>query len=345
MHKKRVAIIGATGYTGSELVGILKNHDKVEIALITSESRAGEKFSDVHRSFQGIVDDRLGKAEQIDQAEADLVFLALPHGISMEYVRRFAQKKFRIVDLSGDFRLSSPAMYTEWYQKDHTYKEGFEQAAYGLPELFRDEVKNARLVANPGCYPTSAILALAPLCKSNMLKTSTIIVDAKSGITGAGIKAKPVTHYSNVSDNFQAYGIKTHRHTIEIQNTLEELTGDMPPIQFTPHLLPVDRGILSTIYAQPAEKTSREKLNALYKDFYQNEPFVRITENPPAIKEVRGSNYCNIYVDYDERTNNIILISVIDNLVKGAAGQAVQNMNIMLGFSEHEGLHQIPMNP
>ena len=343
--KKKIGVIGATGYTGSELVRILKYHPEIEISIITSESRAGEKFSDVHPFFQGIVDDELHSADKVDDMELDLVFLALPHGVSMDYVKRWKDKSFKTVDLSGDFRLDSPEIYEEWYKKDHTFREGFQDAAYGLPELYSSKIKTAKLVANPGCFPTGSILALAPVVSKEMINAKNIIIDAKTGVTGAGIKANAVTHYSNASDNFKAYGLKFHRHSIEIQSNLEKSGRMEPNIQFTPHLLPVDRGILTTAYSQASKPTSQQELQKLYEEFYQNMPFVRIVSKPPSIKDVRASNYCNIYVDYDERTNNVIVISVIDNLVKGAAGQAVQNMNLLFGFDETLGLNHIPINP
>lgn len=345
MTKKRIGIVGATGYTGSELVRLLKTHPEVEIAIITSESRAGERFSDVHPTFRGIVDDKLKKAEQVLETELDLVFLALPHGVSMEYVKKFRDSSFKIVDLSGDYRLDSPQTYESWYKKDHTFPEAFEDAVYGLPELFADDIRQARLVANPGCFPTGGILALAPLMKQGMIDPQRVIVDSKTGVTGAGIKPSGVTHFSNVSDNFKAYGLKKHRHTIEIQNTLSRLGGRDATIQFTPHLLPVDRGILSTVYAQPTGKVTEEQVKQTFAEFYRDKPFVRLTEVAPSIKEVRASNYCDIYCTLDERTNTIIVISVIDNLVKGAAGQAVHNMNLMFGMDETAGLLHLPINP
>lgn len=345
MDKKKIGIIGATGYTGSELVRILINHPQVDISIITSESKAGKKFSDVHPFFTGIADYELASADKIDDYDLDLVFLALPHGVSMDFVKRFRDKSFKIVDLSGDFRLASREIYEEWYEKDHTYPEGFGMAAFGLPELYTDDIREKRLVANPGCFPTGAILGLAPLIKNKQARPSGIIIDSKTAVTGAGIKASAVTHFSNVNDNFKAYGLKRHRHTIEIEGILSRLSTDNVTVQFTPHLLPIDRGILSTIYVQPEGKVTEDELRGLYEQFYTDAPFVRVRKAAPAVKDVRGTNYCDIYPTYDQRTNTIIIITAIDNLVKGAAGQAVQNMNILFGIDESTGLNQIPVNP
>jgi len=345
MDKKKIGIIGATGYTGSELVRILTNHPNIEITMITSESRAGELFSDVHPFLQGIADQKLVSIKDIDTYELDLVFLALPHGVSMDFVKRFKDKSFKIIDLSGDFRLSSKEVYEEWYKLNHIFPEGIEKAVFGSPELYFDKIKDANLIANPGCFPTSAILGLAPLLKANLIEEDRIIVDSKTGVTGAGIKAKTVNMYSNVNDNFKAYGLKNHRHTIEMQGILDEVSGKETLIQFTPHLLPVDRGILTTIYARPKADMDEIKLKELYTAFYENAPFVRLRKQEPAIKDVRGTNYCDLYVTYDKRTNMVIVISVIDNLIKGAAGQAVQNMNIMFNLDESKGLNLIPLNP
>ncbi len=345
MHKKKIGIVGATGYTGSELVRILTHHPEVEIRAITSESREGEKFSNVHPYLQGIAEQKLLSAGMLDEKELDLVFLALPHGVSMEYVEKFAGKNFKIIDLSGDFRLNSAKTYEDWYDKPHSYPEGIANAVFGIPELFREKIRKAKLVANPGCFPTSAILGASPLLAHKLTKAQPLIIDSKTGVTGAGIKSKPVNLYSNVNDNFKAYGLKKHRHTIEIQETLDKIYGQETLVQFTPHLLPVDRGILSTIYAKPEKGTSLEEIKEVYADFYKNAPFVRLRDEIPAIKEVRGSNYCDIHVTYDERTDMIIVISTIDNLVKGAAGQAVQNMNLMFGMDETAGLKIIPVHP
>ncbi|MDZ7743008.1 MAG: N-acetyl-gamma-glutamyl-phosphate reductase [Bacteroidota bacterium] len=345
MSKIKAGIIGATGYTGSELVRIIKKHPDVALEIITSESRAGEKFSDVHAFFQDIEEQELKSIKEIDHYDLDVAFLALPHGVSMNFVKEHAGKDFKIIDLSGDFRLKPKDLYEEWYHTEHIFSKGIEDAVFGSPELFADKIKTAKLVANPGCYPTSAILASAPLLMAEYVDPKSIIIDSKSGVTGAGIKAKTINMYSNVNDNFKAYGLKTHRHTIEIQYILESISKSNVLVQFTPHLLPVDRGILSTTYLRPIKEVDENELNNVFKDFYADAPFIRIRENPPAIKDVKGTNYCDININYDPRTNMIIIISVIDNLVKGAAGQAVQNMNIMFGLDERQGLRQIPVNP
>ena len=345
MDKKRIAIVGATGYTGSELVRILLNHPEIEVTAITSESHKGESFSDVHSQFLGVFDTELVGIEDIVEEDLDLVFLALPHGISMDFVKEHHGRPFKIIDLSGDFRLSSKDIYEAWYKKDHTYEPGFETAVFGLPELFRKRIHAARLVANPGCFPTSSILALAPLLKEGIVDNNHVIVDSKTGVTGAGIKAKPNTHFPMVHDNFTAYGIKTHRHTIEIQEIINLYTGVSSSVLFTPHLLPVDRGILSTCYTKPARNVSEEDVQEIFRDYYQNEPFVRVRKDLPNLKQVRGTNYADIFATFDSRTNTIISIGVIDNLVKGAAGQAVQNMNIMLSLDETAGLKLPPLQP
>lgn len=347
MHKIKIGIIGATGYTGSELVRILYNHPAAELKLITSESRAGDRFSDVHPAFEGVVDMKLIKAGEAELSELDVLFLALPHGVSMRYVEQFQELDIPLIDLSGDFRLDSPKTYESWYQKEHTFPQGFAGAVYGLPELWRERIRSAKLIANPGCYPTTAILGLLPAFAYRLIDPQSIVVDAKSGATGAGVKPKPVTHFGTANDNFRAYGLKNHRHTVEMEQQLGHSGAGKVCLQFTPHLLPVDRGILATIYARPAEgrQLSREKLVELYKSHFADHPFVRIVPNPPTLKEVRGSNFCNIYPDYDERTGNVIILSAIDNLVKGAAGQAVQNMNLLFDLNETEGLQQLPLAP
>lgn len=346
MQKKiKAAIVGASGFTGSELAGILVNHPNVEIVCITSESHKGKAFSDLHPQFNRILDMELISAENMPETNPDLAFLALPHGISMSYIEKWKNHKFKIIDFSGDYRLHNKDVYESWYKKTHSFPEAFEQAVYGMPELYSEEIKNASLIANPGCYPTATILALAPLFKHKLVDIDTVIIDAKSGITGAGIKANTTTLYSNVNENFKAYGIKSHRHTVEIQEQLGTFFEQELCVQFTPHLLPVDRGILISAYATPLESISQEKLTEVYNTFYANAPFVRIRKESPTLKDVRASNYCDIFPVYDERTNRILIFSAIDNLVKGAAGQAVHNMNIMYGLEETTGLNITPVKP
>jgi N-acetyl-gamma-glutamyl-phosphate reductase len=341
----KTGIVGATGYTGSELLRLLYHHPETDIKVITSESKTGQQFSDVHPVFTQLVDHKLKSADEIADMDLDAVFLALPHGVSMEYVKKFEDLDLKIVDLSGDFRLSTPEVYESWYNKEHIYQEGFKESAYGLPELHREQIRQSDLVANPGCYPTASILGLAPLVEGGLIDKKSIIIDAKSGTTGAGVKAKPTTHFSNVNDNFKSYGLKKHRHTVEIEEQLSGLDKEKITVQFTPHLLPLDRGILATIYATPNQKVNNEQLREAYSDFYQDHPFVRLRETAPCLKDVRGTNLCDVFVTYDERTNRIIVISAIDNLVKGSAGAAIQNLNLMFGLDECMGLKTIGMYP
>jgi N-acetyl-gamma-glutamyl-phosphate reductase len=273
------------------------------------------------------------------------VFLALPHRVSMEFVRDFDLSTAPVIDLSADFRIADPAVYEDWYETQHCCPELLPQAVYGLPELNRVAIRQARLVANPGCYPTCAILALAPLLKAGMIEPSRIVIDAKSGVTGAGVKPKPGTHFPTVNEGFAAYGLKRHRHTPEIEQALAPQAGTPVTLQFTPHLLPVNRGILSTIYARPVPAASEESLAEVLRTAYAGEPFVRVVDSPPALDNVRGSNYCDVYATIDRRTGNALLVSVIDNLVKGAAGQAIQNMNLMFGMDESLGLAAVPLSP
>lgn len=343
MNKIRIGIIGATGYTGSELVRILHLHPKADIKIITSESKAGKKFSEVHKAFSGFYDLELQKLANVDNYDLDLVFLALPHGISMDFVAKNPDKKFKIIDLSGDFRLASAEVYKKWYGQDHIFAEAFNRKVYGLPELYEDEIKNANLVANPGCYPTSSILSIYPLIKHNIIDPN-IIIDAKSGTTGAGVSPKATTLFGNVNDNFKPYGLKSHRHTIEIEENLS-INNQSPVIQFTPHLLPIDRGIIATGYSQPKKSITDKELYEIYKETYKNAPFVRIRTEAPAVKEVRGTNLCDVYATYDERTNRIITVGAIDNLVKGASGQAIQNMNLMFDLPQDTGLNSLALIP
>ncbi|TXE14306.1 N-acetyl-gamma-glutamyl-phosphate reductase [Algoriphagus aquimarinus] len=344
-QKLKVAIVGASGFTGSELARLLLNHEGVSIEMITSESHVDKPFSDLHPQFFTRLDIPLVSAEEVSKKKLDVIFLALPHGVSMDFVSKWKDSGAKIIDLSGDFRLSTKEVYEEWYNKKHSYPEGFATAVYGLPELFADKIKSANLVANPGCFPTASILSMAPLFAKQMVEDRSLIIDAKSGLTGAGIKASATTHFSNVNENFKAYGIAGHRHTIEIEEQLGALAGNQTTVQFTPHLLPVDRGILVTAYAKIKGEMNQEKLTEIYRDFYQDKPFVRLRNEAPGIKDVRGSHFCDVFPVWDPRTERVIVISAIDNLLKGAASQAVHNMNLMFGLTESEGLNQVPLKP
>ncbi len=345
IQKLKVAIVGASGFTGSELARLLLNHEEVSIEMITSETHVGKPFSDLHPQFFNRLDIPLVSAEEVGNKQVDVIFLALPHGVSMDFVAKWKDSGAKIIDLSGDFRLSSKEVYEEWYDKKHSYPEGFETAVYGLPELFAEKIKDASLVANPGCYPTASILSMAPLFAKQLVEKNSLIIDAKSGLTGAGIKASATTHFSNVNENFKAYGIAGHRHTIEIEEQLGTLAGYQTALQFTPHLLPVDRGILVTAYAKVTQDMNQEKLTGIYRDFYEDKPFVRLRNQAPGIKDVRGSHFCDVFPVWDDRTERVIVISVIDNLLKGAASQAVHNMNLMFGLNESQGLNQVPLKP
>jgi N-acetyl-gamma-glutamyl-phosphate reductase len=343
MSDIRVAIIGATGYTGSELVRLLLGHPRVSIELITSRTHAGKRFSDIHPQLKGIFDKTLVDIEAVRKAQIDLAFLALPHGASMDFVAKHGTRRFRIIDLSGDFRLAEPAVYRKWYQKTHIAPKELKSAVFGLPELFRNSIRNARLVANPGCFPTSAILALAPLLKAGLIEPQGIIIDSKSGVTGAGVKPKQATHFPEVFGNFNAYGLLKHRHTPEIESALSLHSGHDCRVLFTPHLLPIDRGIFTTAYAVPCKASiSRADLQDAYDRAYRKEHFLRLLDGSPEVKAVRGSNFCDLHVTFDPRTKRVIALSALDNLVKGAAGQAIQNMNVKFGQLEPTPHKQSP---
>ncbi|MCH8567396.1 MAG: N-acetyl-gamma-glutamyl-phosphate reductase [Balneolales bacterium] len=335
----KAGIAGGTGYTGSELIRLITAHPVLELVAVTSESKAGNTLDQEHPQFSGFYDLRFITVNEMDTDSLDVLFLALPHRVSMEFMAEHKNISCKVVDLSGDFRLRNADTYEKWYQTTHKARELNSRAVYGMPELYRDEIKHADLVANPGCYPTSSILPLLPIMKNDLAEIDSIVIDAKSGITGAGASAKPNTHFPNAYDNFTSYGLKTHRHTPEIEQALQFVsTGGSVLVQFTPHLLPVNRGILTTTYSK-AKKGVREKdVQEAFSAMYQNEPFIRLRNMPPELRYVRGTNFCDIFFTLDERTNRIITVSAIDNLVKGAAGQAIHNANIMFGLEETTGL-------
>ncbi|MEA3465573.1 MAG: N-acetyl-gamma-glutamyl-phosphate reductase [Thermodesulfobacteriota bacterium] len=343
----KVAVVGASGYTGLELLRLLARHPEVELTSITSRQYVGQEIAQVFPSLADIV---TIDCDSVDTAKiaslADVVFTALPHKTAMEVVPDFLDGGCRVIDLSADYRLKDVALYEQWYQP-HSNPELLSEAVYGLPELSRSEIAGARLVANPGCYPTSIALAVAPLLHHLIIDHRTLIIDSKSGATGAGRSAKTGSLFCEVDEGFKAYSIANHRHTPEIEQTLSGVAGEAVVVNFTPHLLPVNRGILSTCYANLSRSIDVASLKAMYKTFYENEPFVRIMpgDHLPNVAFVKGSNYADIGFVVDERTQRVIVVSAIDNLVKGAAGQAMQNMNIMLGFSEEMGLGSVPLFP
>ncbi len=343
----RVGIVGASGYTGGELARILALHPEAEIGVATSRQYAGKKLSVAYPHLAGIADIVCEDVKIEDLVDrADLFFTAVPHQTAMALVPQILEAGKKVVDLSADFRIDDPAVYEEWYQA-HTAREYLDEAVYGLPELNRDRIAGARLVANPGCYPTSIILALAPLLKKGLVRTDTIIADSKSGTSGAGRSAQVGTLFCEVTDGFRAYKVAQHRHTPEIEQELGKLAGSKLTVSFTPHLLPISRGILSTVYASLVKGIDQQELVSIYNDFYRDEKFVRVCPSGvfPATQYVRGSNYCDIGFKYDPRTGRVVLLSAIDNLVKGAAGQAVQNMNLVCGLGESLGLETVPLFP
>jgi len=343
----KVGIYGASGYTGQELLRLLLRHPGVDVVGLTSRQFKGTPVSYVYPVFEGLTDLRYIDASIDDIADlSDFVFLATPHGEAMDVAPIFLEAGKKVVDLSADFRLHDRAVYEKWYEK-HECPEFLGEAVYGLPELYREYIKKARLVANPGCYPTSVILGLAPLLQKGLINKESIIVDSKSGVSGAGRETKIGSLFCEVNEGFKAYNVFAHRHHPEMEQEASLLAGSAVKISFVPHLLPLDRGILSSIYAALIDERSASDLLELYRDYYEGETFVRVCREGvyPNLSSVRGSNYCDIGITVDSRLKRVAVFSVIDNLVKGAAGQAVQNMNLMCGFQEDTGLDLVPLFP
>lgn len=333
-----VAIIGASGYTGGELLRFLKNHENVNIKAATSRQYNGINVSKVHPHLRGY--EIKFKDVAPENIDADLVFTATPHGASMDIVPDLIERDIKVVDLSGDYRFDDIAIYEKWYGLEHSAPL---KAVYGLPEVYRNEIKNSNLVANPGCFPTGAILATIPLAKENLVEN--VIVDSKTGVSGGGIKPAPAFHYPNCSDNVIPYAVTNHRHMPEIQQEVAKF-GDVK-VSFTPHLVPVIRGILTTVHTFLKENVTTDYIKNIYDEFYESEPFVRVldTDEIPRLSAVRGSNYCDIGSFQIDENGRIVVVSAIDNLVKGASGQAIQNMNIMFGFNEKESIDIIGLHP
>lgn len=344
----RAGIIGSTGYAGGELVRILTGHKDVEIKWFGSRSYIDQKYASVYQNMFQIVD-AVCMDDNMDElaGQVDVIFTATPQGLCASLVNEEILSKVKIIDLSADFRIKDVATYEKWYGISHKSPQFIEEAVYGLCEINREYVKKARLIANPGCYTTCSILTAYPLAKEGLIDMSTLIIDAKSGTSGAGRGAKVPNLYCEVNENIKAYGVATHRHTPEIEEQLGYASGEEVVLNFTPHLVPMNRGILATEYAKLTREVSYEEVKAVYDKYYADEKFVRVLDKDvcPETKWVEGSNYVDIGFKIDTRTNRIIMMGAIDNLVKGAAGQAVQNMNLAFGLPEDEGLNLVPMFP
>jgi N-acetyl-gamma-glutamyl-phosphate reductase len=344
----KVGIIGATGYAGNELIRILKQHPEAEIVHYGSKSYVGQRYSDIFRNTAEIVSEDCGDDNIAEISEkADVIFTATPQGYCAGIVTEEVLKKCKIIDLSADFRLKDVKVYEKWYKIEHKAPQFIEEAVYGLCEINRKDVKNARILANPGCYTTCSILTVYPLAKAGLIDLSTLIIDAKSGTSGAGRSAKTDNLFCEVNENIKAYGVATHRHTPEIEEQLSYASGENVVLNFTPHLVPMNRGILVTAYANVKKGVTEEDIRKAYEDAYKNEKFVRVLNKGicPETRWVEGSNYTDVNFVLDERTGRVIMMGALDNIVKGAAGQAVQNMNIMFGLPEDTGLDLVPMFP
>lgn len=344
----KAAIVGATGYGGAELIRILQQHPEVTLQSYHSSSYKGDSMADRYPHFQTVSEENLEgiDPEQIAR-DADVVFMATPSGVSSELVPAFIKEGARVIDLSGDFRLKDTRQYEQWYKKKAPDETILESAVYGLTEWLETDVTETQLVSNPGCYPTAALLGLAPLVKNQIIDPHSIIIDAKTGVSGAGKNPTSVTHFTEMSDNLKVYKVLEHQHTPEIEQVLAGWNSNTGPVTFGTHLVPMIRGIMTTIYADAPEGITAAKLSDLYKESYKDSYFVRVRDQGtyPGTKEVYGSNFCDVSLALDERTNRIMIVSVIDNLVKGASGQAVQNMNRMFGIDEKAGLAFAPVYP
>ncbi|MBW7474970.1 N-acetyl-gamma-glutamyl-phosphate reductase [Paenibacillus oenotherae] len=346
--KVNAAIIGSTGYGGVELIRLLASHPGVEVTSVISSSSAGSPIAEGYPHLTEIRTDLLDDVDAaLIKSKADVVFIATPAGIASKLVPSLLDAGLRVIDISGDLRLKSREQYQLWYKKEAAEQKYLDQAVYGLAEVYGDAVRGVDLVSNPGCFPTATLLGLIPAVKAGYIDPSTIIIDAKSGVSGAGRGANLGTHYAEINENFKAYKINKHQHTPEIEQVLTDVAGKPVLTTFTTHLVPMTRGIMSTMYASVQGGYSAEDFVSLYRNYYEGRRFVRVRSEGtwPATKEVSGSNYCDIGFSVDERTGRVTIVSVIDNLVKGAAGQAIQNLNLMMGWDETLGLQFVPMYP
>ena len=344
----KAGIIGATGYAGGELARLLLQREDVEILWYGSRSYVGQKYASVYPNLFQIVEDSCQDDSLKELAErADVVFTATPQGFCASIIEEEILSKVKVIDLSADFRIKDQAVYEKWYKLEHKSPQFLGEAVYGLPEVNREKIREARLIANPGCFPTCSFLAVYPLVKEGLVDPNTLIIDAKSGTSGAGRGAKMDNLYCEVNESIKAYGVGTHRHTPEIEEQLSYAAGKPVTISFTPHLVPMNRGILVTAYASLNGKVTEEEARAAYEKYYRDEYFVRLLEQGavPQTRWVEGSNFADVNFKIDPRTGRVVMMGAIDNMVKGAAGQAVQNMNLMFGLPEETGLKQIPMFP
>ncbi|WP_144507650.1 N-acetyl-gamma-glutamyl-phosphate reductase [Bacillus thuringiensis] len=342
----KVAIIGATGYGGIELIRLLEQHPYFSIASLHSFSQVGECITDVYPHFQNVLVHTLQEidVEEIGK-EAEIVFLATPAGVSAELTPKLLAVGLKVIDLSGDFRMKDPFIYEQWYKRAAAKEGVLRDAVYGLSEWKRSEIQKANLIANPGCFATAALLAVLPLVRSGIIEEDSIIIDAKSGVSGAGKTPTTMTHFPELYDNLRIYKVNEHQHIPEIEQMLAEWNRETKPITFSTHLIPISRGIMVTLYAKVKREMEIEQLQQLYEEAYEQSAFIRIRMQGefPSPKEVRGSNYCDMGIAYDERTGRVTVVSVIDNMMKGAAGQAIQNANIVAGLEETTGLQHMPL--
>lgn len=344
----KVGIIGSTGYAGVEIVRLIQQHKEAEVVWFGSRSYVDKKYSEVFRNMFQIVDEKCLDDNMEELAEAvDVIFTATPQGLCGSLVNEDILNKVKIIDLSADFRIKDVATYEKWYGIEHKSPQFIDEAVYGLCEINRDKVADARIIANPGCYTTCSILSIYPMVKEGLIDTKSIIIDAKSGTSGAGRGIKVPNLFCEVNENIKAYGVTTHRHTPEIEEQLGYAAGEEVMINFTPHLVPMQRGILVTAYANLKKDVTYNEVKAVYDKYYEKEYFIRVLEKDetPETRWVEGSNFVDVNFKIDERTGRIIMMGALDNLIKGAAGQAVQNFNILFGFDENEGLQQVPMFP
>lgn len=344
----KAGIIGATGYAGGELARLLLQRDDIEITWFASKSYVGQDYAAIYQNMYQLAQAQCREDDMNQMAqEVDVIFTATPQGLCASLINEEILSKTKVIDLSADFRIKDVAVYEEWYKIKHPSPQFIPEAVYGLPEINRDKIRKARLVANPGCYPTCSFLSIYPLAKEGLIDLSTLIIDAKSGTSGAGRGAKVNNLYCEVNESIKAYGVAGHRHTPEIEEQLSYAAGKPVTINFTPHLVPMDRGILVTAYASLAEEVSYEEVKAVYDRYYEKERFVRVLPKDvcPETRWVKGSNFVDVNVKIDPRTKRMIIMGAMDNMVKGAAGQAIQNMNLMFGLPEDKGLRLVPMFP